>query len=239
LYWYFWFRGGPDQERRRRAIIAIIFGTLLALAINRAVSSLTPFRVRPMFDMALQHRPLAVEPHSDLEDWSSYPSDHAAYLCALAFGLICLARKRAVPIILYAVGWICLPRMYLGIHFASDIAVGALIGVATILVVLRLDWIRSSLASRVLDFVNARPQWFYMVAFLILFEMGGLFGDVRGPVHLLLHAGSGGPYHKIILCALLLFAAVCAGITVRLFAPRFPWKDGWRTVHDKPSKSYF
>lgn len=45
MYWYFWFRGGPDRERRRRAIFTIIVGAVLALSINRGISALSPFRV--------------------------------------------------------------------------------------------------------------------------------------------------------------------------------------------------
>lgn len=211
MYWYFWFRRSPDQDSRRKAIITIIIGTLLALAINRTVSTLSPFRIRPMFDAALQHRPSSIPPLSDLEDWSAFPSDHAAYLCALALGLVYLSRRLAVPMVLYAAGWICLPRLYLGVHYASDIVVGAVIGASTVWAVLRVDWLRAFLAPRVLDFADAKPQWFYMAAFLVMFEMGDLFWDVRGPVHLLLHSiSSTGPYHQMVRYGLLLLLALGA-----------------------------
>src|SRR5580658_9601367 len=35
MYAYLWFRIGPDQEERRRAILAILTGTLLALVVTR------------------------------------------------------------------------------------------------------------------------------------------------------------------------------------------------------------
>jgi undecaprenyl-diphosphatase len=214
MYWYFWFRDGPDQERRRTAIFTIIVGAILALAINRAISTLTPFRVRPMFDLALQHRPLSIQPLTDLVDWSAFPSDHAAYLCALAFGLAYLSRRLRLPMILFAAGWICLPRLYLGVHYASDIVVGAGIGVATVWALLRADWLRSLFALRLRAF-NAKPQWFYMVAFLVMFEMGDLFLDLREPVHILLHNISrAGRYHQIIRYGLLFLASLGAGIAV-------------------------
>jgi len=219
-YCYFWFRSDADQEARRRAILAIITGTLLALTINRVISTLMPFRVRPMFDAALQHRPFSVLPASGLESWSSFPSDHAAYLCALAFGLIYLSRRLTIPVVLFAAGWICLPRLYLGMHYASDIVVGTAIGVATVWAALGTGWLRSSVASRMLAFADAKPQWFYSAAFLVLFEMGDLFWDVREPVRILLHVVSAGPYHKVIFAELLMFAAVCAGIAVSVFRKR-------------------
>jgi undecaprenyl-diphosphatase len=215
MYWYFWFCSGPDQEKRRRAIFTIIVGTLLALTINRTISTLTPFRVRPMFDPVLQHRPLWIQPLSDLENWSAFPSDHAAYFCTLAYGLAYLSRSLKVPMMLFAACWICLPRLYLGVHYASDIVVGAGIGVTTVWAVLRMDWLRSFLASQVLAFMNSKPHWFYTAAFLVMFEMGDLFWDVRGPVHLLLHnISSAGPYHQVIRYALLVLAAPGAGITI-------------------------
>jgi undecaprenyl-diphosphatase len=218
MYWYFWFRPSPDQEARRKAIFTIIVGTLLALSVNRVISTLTPFRIRPMYDAALVHRPFSVQALSDLENWSAFPSDHAAYLCALAFGLAYLSRRMTIPILLYTAGWICLPRMYLGVHYASDIVVGALIGVATVMVVLRADWLRASLATRVLAFADAKPHWFYMAAFVVMFEMGDLFWDIRGPVHLLLHFLPAGMFHKGILVALLALAALGAGLAIPVTA---------------------
>jgi membrane-associated phospholipid phosphatase len=215
IYWYFWFCGGPDQERRRKAIFTIIVGTLLALAINRVISAVTPFRIRPMFDQALEHRPFSIQPISDLESWSAFPSDHAAYLCALAFGVAYLSRNLTIPIILYAAGWICLPRLYLGVHYASDIVVGTAIGVATVWAVLQADWLRSSLASHAIAFMDAKPHWFYTIAFLIMFEMGDLFWDIRGPVHLLLHSVSeAGPYHQVFRYGLLLLAALATAMAI-------------------------
>jgi len=39
-----------------------------------------------------------------------------------------LLRRYAVTILLYTVVWVCLPRIYLGIHYVSDIVVGIVIG---------------------------------------------------------------------------------------------------------------
>ena len=215
MYWYFWFRGGPDQERRRQAIFTMVVGALLALAINRAVSAVAPFRIRPMYDQALAHRPFSLQPLSDLESWSAFPSDHAAYLCALAFGVAYLSRNLTIPIVLYAASWICLPRLYLGIHYASDIVLGTAIGIATVWAVLQADWLRSALACRALAFMDRKPQWFYTIAFLMTFEMGDLFWDIRGPIHLLSHnISDAGPYHQILRYGLLLVAALATGMAI-------------------------
>jgi undecaprenyl-diphosphatase len=202
-YWYFWFRPGPDREGRRATIWTIILATLLALTVNRVISTMAPFRVRPMFEAGLTARPLQIPPLTDLENWSSFPSDHASYLCALAFGLAYLSRRHIVAIAVYTAAWICLPRLYLGVHYFSDIVAGAAIGCATVMIVLRNRWIRGSVAPRVVAFAETQPHWFYAAAFLVMFEMGDLFWDLRGPVHHLLNVAFMKPYIKPALYGLL------------------------------------
>jgi len=123
-YWHFWFRAGPDRDRRRRAIIAIVAGALFALVASRTIADLLPFRTRPMYDPRLQHHPYAFPISAVLVNWSAFPSDQATYFFALAFGLAHLSRRLAVPAMLYAAGWICLPRLFLGEHYASDVVAG-------------------------------------------------------------------------------------------------------------------
>jgi membrane-associated phospholipid phosphatase len=210
IYTYFWFRKSEDQEKTRRSIVTIIAATLLGLVTTRVLATVLPFRVRPLYDANLQHYPLSIPIPTNFMGWSSFPSDHAVYLGALGFGLICLSRRLTIPVTLYVAGWICLPRMYLGIHYASDIVVGAGIGVVTVWAALRAGWIRSRVASPVLAFANAKPQLFYPAAYLVLFEMSLIFSDIRGPIRALLHAASIGPNHKAIGVALVLFGSLCA-----------------------------
>src|SRR5579872_5471109 len=143
LYWYFWFRKGPDQEGHRRAIITIIIGSLLALFVARVIADLAPFRMRPMYNTGFGHRPYSLPLSLNLEDWSAFPSDTATYFFALSYGLSYLSRRFTLPILSYTFGWICLPRIYLGVHYTSDIVVGAAIGLTTTWLLLRTDWILS------------------------------------------------------------------------------------------------
>jgi len=61
---------------------------------------------------------------------------------------------------------------------------------------LRSGWLRSTLASRALAFLDAKPEVFYALAFLTCFEMAVLFNDVRFAAHFaargLLHTGAAG-----------------------------------------------
>src|SRR5580704_16132106 len=142
LYWGLWFCPGLDRDKRRKAIIAILAGALFAVIACRVIADLTPHRIRPMYDAHLQHHPYLFPLTPNLVDWSSFPSDTAAYFFALAFGIACLSRGLAIPAMLYAAGWICLPRVFLGEHYASDVIVGAAIGIVVASASLKVEWLQ-------------------------------------------------------------------------------------------------
>lgn len=98
--------------------------TLLAvplfLVLNRAVSALVPFRDRPVYGVG-GNSP-SVDYPIDLENWSSFASDPATFMFAIAAGFFGLVGA------LVALG-----RVFVGIHYPSDILAGALIGIGTTL----------------------------------------------------------------------------------------------------------
>jgi undecaprenyl-diphosphatase len=71
LLWYW-----PDKEmpRRRETFLIMMLAIPLSLVVNRAVSTLLPFRDRPMYSIGANAP--AFEWHPDLEHWSSFPSDN-------------------------------------------------------------------------------------------------------------------------------------------------------------------
>ena len=221
LYVYFWFRPEPNQETRRRAILSIMLGTIGALVMSRIISNLLAFRVRPLDDATLGFHPLSVSLPEDFVSWSAFPSDHAAYLGALGFGLICLSSRLTIPIAAYMVGWICLPRLYLGIHYTSDIVAGLAIGVAIVLGALRIRLVHSTLAGSIMTVVRVRPQVFYTIAFLAMYEMAALFWDIRGPVVSLIQSSTVGHHSQFIRKGILVSVIICAiaALTLRLFRP--------------------
>jgi membrane-associated phospholipid phosphatase len=187
MYWYLWFRICPDRDRRRRVIIAILIGTILAVIVARTIAFIAPFRLRPIYDPTLVHPSHSIPLTANLENWSAFPSDTAAYFFALAFGLAYLVRRLAIPIMLYTAVWVCLPRMYFGLHYASDIVVGSAIGITTVWLSLRSDLLQSMVARRALAAMETRPQWFYAIAFLLSFEMATIFHGLRLAGRAVLH----------------------------------------------------
>jgi membrane-associated phospholipid phosphatase len=195
VYWFSWFRIGPDRTRRRGVIVTAVIGALVALIVARTISFVVPFRVRPMFDPAVIHPQYSMPITAILERWSAFPSDTASLSFALAFGTWYLLRRLAVPIMVYVAGWICLPRMYLGIHYASDIVAGAAIGVATVWVLLSNKWFQSSVVGRIVAFEKTSAHWFYAIAFLVCFEMASLFDDIRNAGRAVLQLALRGSQH--------------------------------------------
>ena len=233
-YWYLWFRPSPGMERRRAQILAILTSALVALAASRAIALAAPFRIRPIHDPSLPHVAFSLQWAANMEDWSSFPSDHAACFFALALGLAYLVRRLAVPVMLYTAAWICLPRMYLGIHYASDIAGGAIIGMAAAAVALHCSWLLSFLDRRVLSLEGSRPPWFYATAFLVSYEMTSLFDDLRSIGHAVVHGMSRDVGHNIGEFALLTLAAAALSASILWIARLRRRTLPRRRVHPQP-----
>jgi undecaprenyl-diphosphatase len=226
-YWYIWFRPGRKIDNRRRSVIAVLTGTLLALIAERVVSFIVPFRVRPMFDPSVGHPAYTIPLSPNLEAWSAFPSGHATFFFALAFGLAFLLRRFTIPVMLYTAGWICLPRMYLGVHYASDIVAGAAIGMGVAWGSLRSEWLRSVVAGRVLAFMETKPNWFYSAAFLVSFEMAYMFDDIRRVGRTAFHAVGFVSYYGLPRLALVGSSAILVLIAVFLLR-RLHRKDRYR-----------
>src|SRR6266404_7706498 len=128
--WGAWFRMSSAQEKNRRYLLSAIFGSLVALFVARVLAAALPLRVRPLLNQSLQFRPPKGLPdQSNWTTWSSFPSDHAALFFALAFGVFLVSKKWGVVLFTYVVLIICLPRIYVGIHYPTDILCGGVLGV--------------------------------------------------------------------------------------------------------------
>ena len=73
---------------------------------------------------------------------------------------------------------IALPRIYLGLHYPTDILVGALIGIVSVCVVNGTK-IRHAIGLPILKFSEKYPGLFYACFFLLCFQLASLFDDLR------------------------------------------------------------
>lgn len=172
VLWYW-----PDKEmpRRRQTLLVMILAVALSLVANRVVSMLLPYRDRPMYSIGANAP--TFEWHADLEHWSSFPSDNATYLFAIAAGLWLISRRWGLFFGVFA-AFAALARVFLGIHYPSDVVVGALIGIATSLAVNR-ETVRKRLAAPMLALEARYPAYFYGLFFLALAELSGGFPNTR------------------------------------------------------------
>jgi membrane-associated phospholipid phosphatase len=186
--WYFWFQPGNRQNERRDVIICVIFGVLVALVVNRALASFLPFRVRPMHADGIDFHPMSLASNPDIVGWSSFPSDNATFYFAVATGIYFMCRGLGAYLIAHAIVFVCLPRVYEGLHYPSDIIVGAAIGVAVMIPALTMPF------ARRLFFCQFIRKWaamhsglFAALFFVTAFEMVILYDDVRGGLMAVAH----------------------------------------------------
>jgi undecaprenyl-diphosphatase len=178
-YWWLWFEvdkeGVPAQ--RRNVVVALLSGTVAAIA-SRVMQVALPFHLRPLHTPELGMRvPFGVNA-TTLNDFSSFPSDHAVLFFALCVPLWKRSRWLGAAAFLWTVLVICLPRVYLGYHWTSDVIAGAVIGIVLMLVLCRLIG-ATGLPDRVLRFGIAHPPVFYAIAWLLALEVALLFADLR------------------------------------------------------------
>src|SRR5690242_17463774 len=180
-YWWLWF---DQQGARRREIAAAMIAALATAALSRLLQVGLPFHQRPLHspDIGL-HMPLGLNPET-LNTFSSFPSDHAMLFFALAVPLWNRSRWLGAAAMIWAALVICLPRVYLGYHYPSDVVAGAVLGVL-FMVVLSALVARTSLPKRIVQFADLRPAAFYPLAFILSFELATLFAGTR---HLIIDA---------------------------------------------------
>src|SRR5690606_36219298 len=104
--------------------------------------------------------------------------DHAALFFALATGVYFLNKRLGLVALLYALFFICIPRIYLGLHYPSDIAAGALLGVLVVVFVHKPDFF-DRLNAYFFQFKKMYPSIFYAIFFLITYQIADMFESVR------------------------------------------------------------
>lgn len=175
IFGVLWYQPGPDQTKRRETLVIMILAVAIALIVNRAISLSVPFRVRPMYGIGANAP--SFEWHADLEHWSSFPSDNATYLFAIAAAIWLMSAPWGLLFGLFS-AFAAVARVYLGIHYPSDVFVGAVIGVVVSLLVVR-EPLRRLVGARILAFESRYPACFYGIFFVVLAELGTGFPNSR------------------------------------------------------------
>ncbi len=127
-----WFGAPRSDERLRRATVVAVVAGVLALLVNYAIGNLW-YRPRPFVAFPGQVHQLI--PHA--AD-SSFPSDHAAGSFAFTAGIWGGNRVWGI-IFLVIASTVSFARVYVGVHYPSDVLAGAVIGLCSGWVVRRVE----------------------------------------------------------------------------------------------------
>jgi undecaprenyl-diphosphatase len=177
--WWAWFSRSNEQHRQRAQLMAAIASALIALFVARVLAFALPLRLRPILDPALHFRPPSGLPdQSNWTTWSSFPSDHAALFFALTIGVFRVSRKGGIALFFYVILFICLPRMYVGIHYPTDILAGLAIGFGAF-ALLGIEKINRLWTRPIFVLLEKKPGFFYALFFVLSFQIATLFWDIR------------------------------------------------------------
>jgi membrane-associated phospholipid phosphatase len=122
------------SKKTRRSGIVLLLALFLSWSLGEGLLKHIFLRTRPYIahpDLI----PLARRPRS-----SSFPSGHTATACAMGFTALRELRKRySIPIFIIGL-LVSLSRLYLGMHYPTDVITGILLGLFSCCLAERLMW---------------------------------------------------------------------------------------------------
>jgi len=119
----------PSENRagnRAMVIASVAAGLIARFAVKAALVFAYP-RPRPFVILPSVHPLIATLSWENLQ---SFPSGHAIFFFALAAALFCFNKKIGLWALI-AAAFISVARVYVGVHWPSDILGGAVLGVLT------------------------------------------------------------------------------------------------------------
>jgi len=185
IFWWAWFRDARPVCEKREFVVFAFVSSSSALILGRLLALAVAFRVRPLENSLVKFPFPAVAAGDIPHSWNSFPSDHAILFFCLAASLWMISRWICVLAICHAIFVIGIPRIYMGYHYPSDIAAGAMLGIVVALVG-NFARARKWVARPAFLWMERHPASFYAFAFLWTFEVTELFRtllNLQGFIH--------------------------------------------------------
>ncbi|MDB5641365.1 MAG: phosphoesterase PA-phosphatase related [Hyphomicrobiales bacterium] len=180
---YCWFN--DPELRGRRYVMDALVSIAVALLVSRIAQNLLPVRLRPLQEERMGG---FTEDISAGDHWSSFPSDHAALAFALTVAMFYYSRRLGAFCLAWSIFVVTLPRIFVGLHYPTDVAAGALVGVLSAIAVHAFSGSRPTLYASV---QNAWHRWPGLAAagcFAVMFTLTTMAEDARRVARVLLNA---------------------------------------------------
>jgi undecaprenyl-diphosphatase len=178
LVWWLWLRPKGDPVERHQRVVASVAASMVAALVSRVLEHTLPLRPRPMVMPGLHFVPPFMANSEFVIGESSFPSDHASAAVGLCAGLLFASPRLGLAAMAYVLVLVCVPRVYLGYHWPTDILGGIVLGLA-------FGWLMNLRAARVALarpaqlWLDRSPPTFYAAMFLLTFQIATNFNDVR------------------------------------------------------------
>lgn len=179
LIWWVWFR--DSNLETRELIFAGVIASLLAVVLARVLAHVLVFRERPIYNTGLHLKLPYTLDEDSLIHWSSFPSDHAVVFFALATSIWFVSRAAGAFALCYTTVVVCLTRVYLGIHYPTDMLAGAILGIG-IARLAKIPAVRIQLSRTAMEWLEKSPGLFYAFFFLLTFQIATIFDPARNIV---------------------------------------------------------
>ncbi|HEX4756761.1 MAG TPA: phosphatase PAP2 family protein [Terracidiphilus sp.] len=178
--WWAWFRPSKEKAAERETVIAGLVFSFVALFVARGLALMLPFRVRPYMapELHFRHPYDTLMYYEDLIHWSSFPSDHAVLYFSLATCVFVISWKAGLLCYSHAFFLVCMPRVYLGEHYPTDILAGAALGVG-IGSLCSITSLRDWFGRPTLRLREYSPALFYTIFYLGTFSFATNFDAER------------------------------------------------------------
>lgn len=188
FFWYAWIVHGSVDPEKRQVLVAGVFDSVFALFVARVLALSLPFRARPFYNSALHFKlPIGVDP-TNFINWNSFPSDRATLFFCVAAILWIVSRRLGILLMSYILLAICLPAIYQGVHYPTDLIAGAGLGIG-VACLCKSAKLTAFVARPALSLLGRSPGSFHFFLFLCTFEIAELFNSARHIVfYVLRHA---------------------------------------------------
>ena len=187
---YLWFREAPVGHeglwsKGREMLLRVLAGSIAIVALSRILQLGLHIHQRPIVAGLGLNFPSFMEPEWVGSTWNSFPSDHSMLFFSLSTGLWMVDRRFGAFAFAWSLVVIDLPRLYLGIHYPSDVVAGAALGILCMIGWMRLPL--SGYADRALAWGGRHRAAFYWIAFMAVEQVALLFDDIRNAATTFFH----------------------------------------------------